>query len=80
LYYEFSRAHEPRLRIAPGETIIVETEDAFSGQIRSDADRRDGDLTSRTRQRRSLAARTDSRPVGKFLRKSREHLSGVMRL
>lgn len=41
LYYEFSRHNEPRLRIAPGETIIVESEDAFSGQIRTDADRRD---------------------------------------
>jgi acetamidase/formamidase len=41
LYYEFSRHHSPRLRIDPGETIIVETEDAFSGQIRTDADRRD---------------------------------------
>ncbi|MBX6314053.1 MAG: acetamidase/formamidase family protein [Isosphaeraceae bacterium] len=41
LSYEFSRFLEPRLRIAPGETIIVETEDAFSGQIRTDADRRD---------------------------------------
>jgi amidase len=41
LYYEFSRHHEPRLRVAPGETVAVETEDALSGQIRSDADRRD---------------------------------------
>ncbi len=41
LVYEFSRHVEPRLRIEPGETIVVETEDAFSGQIRSDADRRD---------------------------------------
>lgn len=41
LYYEFSRHHEPRLRIAPGETVLVQTEDALSGQIRSDADRRD---------------------------------------
>jgi amidase len=41
LYYEFSRHVEPRLRIEPGDTIIVETEDAFSGQIRTDADRRD---------------------------------------
>src|SRR5207237_553432 len=40
LYYEFSRHHEPRLRIEPGETVIVGTEDALSGQIRSDADRR----------------------------------------
>ncbi len=41
LYYEFSRHNEPRLRIASGETIIVEAEDAFSGQVRTDADRRD---------------------------------------
>jgi amidase len=41
LCYELSRHHEPRLRIAPGETIAVESEDAFSGQIRSDCDRRD---------------------------------------
>lgn len=41
LYYEFSRQHQPRLRVEPGETFSVETEDAFSGQIRTDADRRD---------------------------------------
>ena len=41
LYYEFSRHNEPRLRIQPGETIFVETEDAFSGQVRTNADRRD---------------------------------------
>jgi amidase len=41
LYYEFSRHNEPRLRIEPGETIAVESEDAFSGQIRTSADRRD---------------------------------------
>ncbi len=41
LYYEYSRHVEPRLRIEPGETIVVETEDAFSGQIRSNSDRRD---------------------------------------
>jgi acetamidase/formamidase len=41
LYYEFSRHNEPRLRIEPGETILVESEDAFSGQIRSNDDRRD---------------------------------------
>lgn len=41
LRYEFSRHHEPRLRMAPGETVVVETEDALSGQIRTDADRRD---------------------------------------
>jgi len=41
LYYEFSREREPRLRIEPGETIVVETEDAFTGQIRKASDRRD---------------------------------------
>jgi amidase len=41
LYYEFSRHNEPRLRIQPGETVIVESQDAFSGQIRSNSDRRD---------------------------------------
>jgi acetamidase/formamidase len=40
LYYEFSRHHEARLRMTPGETVVVETEDALSGQIRSDTDRR----------------------------------------
>ena len=41
LYYEFSREREVRARIEPGETLVVESEDAFSGQIRSDRDRRD---------------------------------------
>ncbi len=41
LYYEFSRHHRPRLRVKPGETLVVESEDALSGQIRTDADRRD---------------------------------------
>lgn len=41
LYYEFSRHNEPRLRIAAGESVLVETEDAFSGQIRTADDRRD---------------------------------------
>jgi amidase len=41
LYYEFSRHVEPRLRVQPGETFVVETEDAFSGQIRTKDDRRD---------------------------------------
>jgi acetamidase/formamidase len=41
LYYEFSRHNEIRLRIQPGETVLVESEDAFSGQIRTDDDRRD---------------------------------------
>ncbi|MFM8253579.1 MAG: acetamidase/formamidase family protein [Planctomycetota bacterium] len=41
LYYEFSRHHPVRLRVQPGETFQVETEDAFSGQIRTNDDRRD---------------------------------------
>ena len=41
LYYEFSRHNEPRVRITPGETVLVEAEDAFSGQIRTNDDRRD---------------------------------------
>ncbi len=44
LYYEFSRHNEPRLRIESGESVLVETEDAFSGQIRTDDDRRDKTL------------------------------------
>jgi acetamidase/formamidase len=41
LYYEYSRHNEIRLRIEPGETISVDSEDAFSGQIRTNDDRRD---------------------------------------
>ena len=41
LYYEFSRFHDPRIRIVPGDVVQVESEDAFSGQIRSNEDRRD---------------------------------------
>lgn len=41
LYYEFSRHNPPRLRIQSGETIVVESEDAFSGQVRTNDDRRD---------------------------------------
>jgi acetamidase/formamidase len=41
LYYEFSRHNEPRLDIEPGESLVVETEDALSGQIRQPGDRRD---------------------------------------
>ncbi len=44
LIYEFSRHVEPRVRIAPGETITVESEDALSGQIRKMGDRRDKSL------------------------------------
>jgi len=41
LVYEFTRFLEPRCRISPGETLIVESEDALSGQIRQAGDRRD---------------------------------------
>ncbi|WP_406695943.1 acetamidase/formamidase family protein [Singulisphaera sp. Ch08] len=41
LYYEFSRHHDPRVRIEPGESLTVASEDALSGQIRSNTDRRD---------------------------------------
>jgi acetamidase/formamidase len=41
LQYEFSRHNESRLQVEPGEMFVVETEDAFSGQIRTNADRRD---------------------------------------
>jgi acetamidase/formamidase len=41
LYYEFSRYNEPRLRIRPGDQVQVDSEDAFSGQIRTNDDRRD---------------------------------------
>jgi len=41
LIYEFSRHLEPRAEIEAGETILVEAEDALSGQIRTNDDRRD---------------------------------------
>lgn len=41
LNYEFSRHLQPRAHVASGETILVEAEDALSGQIRRNADRRD---------------------------------------
>ncbi len=41
LHYEFNRLHEVRLRIDSGEKVEIETEDAFTGQIRSNDDRRD---------------------------------------
>lgn len=41
LNYEFNRLLDPRVRIEPGETLLVEAEDALSGQIRTNADRRD---------------------------------------
>ncbi|MEX1232370.1 MAG: acetamidase/formamidase family protein [Planctomycetaceae bacterium] len=41
LNYEFTRHLEPRVRIESGTSLIVEAEDALSGQIRTDNDRRD---------------------------------------
>ena len=41
LYYEISRHNPPGLTVSPGETVSIETEDAFSGQIRKEGDRRD---------------------------------------
>ena len=41
LYYEYSRHNEPRITIESGDSVEVEAEDAFSGQIRSNDDRRD---------------------------------------
>ena len=41
LYYEISRHNPPALTIVPGERVSVETEDAFSGQVRKEGDRRD---------------------------------------
>lgn len=39
--YEIDRRLKPLLRIHPGDTVVIETEDAFSGQIRRSGDRRD---------------------------------------
>ena len=66
LYYEFSRHHEPRLRIEPGETVVVETEDALSGQIRSDADRRD--KVDDALQQSARPARSGSRGPSRAMR------------
>lgn len=41
LCYEFDRHREPRIRIRPGDSLTVESQDAFSGQIRTPGDRRD---------------------------------------
>jgi acetamidase/formamidase len=41
LFYSIGPFYEPKLRMESGETIVVETEDAFSGQIRGPHDRRD---------------------------------------
>jgi acetamidase/formamidase len=36
--YSFNPQHDPAEHVNPGELILVETEDAFSGQIRSEKD------------------------------------------
>jgi amidase len=41
LNYAISRFNEPKLRIDPGETVLVETEDAWTGQVRKKGDHRD---------------------------------------
>ena len=41
LVYEFSRHLEPRVTIQPGESVVVESEDALSGQLKTSDDRRD---------------------------------------
>ena len=41
MVYEFSRYLEPRIHIESGERLIVESEDAFSGTILTNDDRRD---------------------------------------
>ena len=41
LHYTMSPFHSPTLTIKPGETVMLETEDAFSVQIRTEKDKRD---------------------------------------
>lgn len=36
--FSFNPQHDPAERVTPGELVLVETEDAFSGQIRSEKD------------------------------------------
>lgn len=38
VHYTLSASHKPVLRLSPGEKVIVETEDAFGGKIRSEMD------------------------------------------
>ena len=40
LYHEFDRHNPPALTIEPGETVVVETEDTFMGQVRKPGDER----------------------------------------
>jgi amidase len=41
LNYAISRFNKPTLRVSPGETVVIETQDAWSGQVRKKSDRRD---------------------------------------
>lgn len=41
LLYVLSNSIKPKLFVKPGETFIIETESAFSGQIRKESDKRD---------------------------------------
>jgi amidase len=41
LCYTISALNKPRLYVDPGDTVRVETEDAFSGQVRKEGERRD---------------------------------------
>lgn len=41
LCYEFNRHDQPRARVPSGTRVVVESQDAFSGQIRASTDRRD---------------------------------------
>ena len=40
LVYTLSRYNPPTIQIDSGETILVETEDAWTGQVRKEGDRR----------------------------------------
>ena len=41
LVYEIDRGLDPVLEVDPGDAVVVETEDAFTGQIRREGDVRD---------------------------------------
>jgi acetamidase/formamidase len=43
LCYTISPLNKPRLHIDPGDSVVIETQDAYSGQIRREEDRRDLD-------------------------------------
>jgi amidase len=36
--YSFGPKHKPAARVGPGELVLLKTEDAFGGQIRSEED------------------------------------------